>query len=334
MAWAERLEAAAAGGLDVRAGQVLVRKLLHEWLEVRAQTVAPKTYRTDSEVHRLLSPELGARSVGSVSSVEIERWLLTLRVRHGLGDASIRRYRASMSAFFAWAVTENRIAANPVVGAALPRPVDVAEEMRPWSEAGLAQVVAEVARRDVTLADVVLVAGWTGVRWGELRALRVGDVSWQRSPRLRVARSQSEGQAVKAPKAGRARWVPLSDAVIPAVKRAAEGKQAGDLLMTTGRGGALWASTFRRTVRWDRIAEGRRIHDLRHTAACLWLARGVDLGTVRAWMGHASIATTERYLHHLGSEADVRGLERLNAPGGAYGAHGYENAPSWEGANR
>ena len=43
-------------------------------------------------------------------------------------------------------------------------------------------------------------------------------------------------------------------------------------------------------VEWRAVARGRRIHDLRHTAACLWLARGVDPGTVQAWMGHASIA--------------------------------------------
>ena len=38
------------------------------------------------------------------------------------------------------------------------------------------------------------------------------------------------------------------------------------------------------------VAPGRRIHDLRHTAACLWLARGVDPVAVQAWLGHASIA--------------------------------------------
>jgi hypothetical protein len=38
---------------------------------------------------------------------------------------------------------------------------------------------------------------------------------------------------------------------------------------------------------------------------------------VRAWLGHASIATTNTYLHHLGSSADRAGLERLNAQGGA-----------------
>ena len=65
---------------------------------------------------------------------------------------------------------------------------------------------------------------------------------------------------------------------------------------------------------------GRRIHDLRHTAACLWLSKGVDPVTVQAWLGHASIATTNIYLHHLGSSADRAGLDRLNALGGAGGA--------------
>lgn len=72
--------------------------------------------------------------------------------------------------------------------------------------------------------------------------------------------------------------------------------------------------------RWQ--ATGRRIHDLRHTAACLWLARGVDASTVQAWMGHASIATTNIYLHHLGTGADRAGLDRLHAPGHA-------GAPQW-----
>jgi Replication initiator protein, pSAM2/Phage integrase family len=74
----------------------------------------------------------------------------------------------------------------------------------------------------------------------------------------------------------------------------------------------LHQSAFKRTLKWNVVAEGRRIHDLRHTAACLWLANGVDPGTVQAWMGHASIATTNLYLHHLGTSADRAGLDRLN----------------------
>jgi integrase-like protein len=66
------------------------------------------------------------------------------------------------------------------------------------------------------------------------------------------------------------------------------------------------STAFKRTLGWSTLAEGRRIHDLRHTAACLWPARGVDPGTVQAWMGHASIATTNLYLHHLGTRRPGR----------------------------
>jgi hypothetical protein len=84
---------------------------------------------------------------------------------------------------------------------------------------------------------------------------------------------------------------------------------------------------FKRTLDWARLAEGRRIHDLRHTAACLWLARVVDATTVQAWMGHASIATTNIYLHHLDTAADRAGLDRL-ASGGTRGARQRPSRPS------
>jgi hypothetical protein len=94
------------------------------------------------------------------------------------------------------------------------------------------------------------------------------------------------------------------------------------------RGYRLHASAFKRTPAWASIAHGRRIHDLRHTAARLWLARGVDPVTVQAWMGHASIATTNLYLHHLGTTADRAGLDRLNRRGHTQGAHAAWSSPN------
>ena len=98
-------------------------------------------------------------------------------------------------------------------------------------------------------------------------------------------------------------------------------KAPGDLLLTTDRGSQLHRSAVLRTLQWSTTGRGRRIHDLRHTAACLWLARGVDPGTVQAWMGHESIGTTNRYLHHLGTGADLAGLARLNVTRGTPGGH-------------
>ena len=115
--------------------------------------------------------------------------------------------------------------------------------------------------------------------------------------------------------------VPIGNRVLPIVERLKVDKLPSDLLFTTVSGSRLHRSAVLRTMRWERTGRGRRIHDLRHTAACLWLARGVDVSTVQNRMGHASIATTNLYLHHLGTGADLAGLERLKrAPGGRRGA--------------
>jgi hypothetical protein len=52
-----------------------------------------------------------------------------------------------------------------------------------------------------------------------------------------------------------------------------------------------------------------------HPRAVSEEVREVDPVTVQAWMGHASIATTNLYLHHLGTTADRAGLDRLNRRG-------------------
>jgi integrase len=49
--------------------------------------------------------------------------------------------------------------------------------------------------------------------------------------------------------------------------------------------------------------------------ATLGETRKVDPVTVQAWMGQASIATTNLYLHHLGTTADRAGLDRQNRRG-------------------
>ena len=116
--------------------------------------------------------------------------------------------------------------------------------------------------------------------------------------------------------------MPVADRVLPIVRALAEGREPDDLLFVTEPATSCTPRRSSERSRWAAVAEGRRIHDLRHTAACLWLARGVDPVTVQAWMGHASIATTNLYLHHLGTSADRAGLDRLNAPGARGGYAG------------
>ncbi|MFX4287027.1 tyrosine-type recombinase/integrase [Janibacter sp. G349] len=319
-AWLARERAALAGGVDPRAGRQRVRLLVVEWLEVRRTTVAAKTYRADQDLLRLMPTSMLALHVSAVSGREVARSFEAL-LAAGLAESSVRRYRASLSSFFAWCVREKLVLANPVIGVTVPKQSGEVEEMDPFSEEALEEVHAEWSTVSPHLADLLLLLAWTGLRWAEARAMRVEDVMRVPTPGLLVRRSQPEGQPVKATKGRRSRRVPLANRVLPIVLRLTEGKAQGDLLFTTERGSQLHRSAVLRTLNWSTTGRGRRVHDLRHTAACLWLSRGVDPGTVQAWMGHESIATTNRYLHFLGTGADRAGLERLNStPGGTRGA--------------
>ncbi|MFD0808270.1 tyrosine-type recombinase/integrase [Nocardioides caeni] len=299
--------------MDPRAGRRQVRALLEEWLVVREFTVAAKTYRSDQALQRLMPTSMQAMHVAAVSEREVARSFEAL-IQRGLSERSVVRYRASLSTFFAWCVREKAVVRNPVTATKVPRSSEEPTEMRPWTEAELEATYDRWRARDPQLADVLLVLGWTGMRWGEARSVLVEDVVTVPTPGLLVRRSQSEGGAVKATKGRHGRRVPVADRILPIIERMVADKAPTDLLITTGGGAQLHRNAVLRTVKWEDTAGGRRIHDLRHTAACLWLARGVDPGTVQAWMGHESIATTNRYLHFLGTSADQAGLDRLNDP--------------------
>ncbi|MEV8251350.1 site-specific integrase [Microbacterium sp. NPDC076768] len=325
LAWAERLEAAADGGVDVRAGKALVRDLLPEWIEYRRKTVTPQAATTDAQLIRLMSSALGARSVASILSVDIERWLVGLRDRD-LSDASIKRYRTSLSSFFAACVAVGRRQDNPVRGARLPSVVDPPAEMCPFSESELAVTVAKVRERSEHLADVVVFFAETGLRWGEARELRRRDLIELPIPSLRVARSRSEGQEASPTKGRTARTVPLTDRAHTIVKRLILGKGRDDLLLTGENGGQLWRSAFLRSSGYTVASDNRRIYDLRHTFATLAIAKGVDLATLSKYMGHADVSVTSRnYVHYQGSRADLAALALLNGGGGAPGVRDDES---------
>lgn len=325
-AWLSRERAALDGGIDPRAGKEKVRTVLDRWLAVRKNTVAAKTYRADADLPRLMPTGLLNMHLSAVSDREIsrsyERLLTTAPTRstkhrggrapERLTAASVGRYRASLSAFFGWCVREKLIAANPVTNTRVPKPSEEAIEMHPFTEAELEDAYVIWKEKDARLADVLLVMGWTGLRWGEARALQVADFVEVPTPGLMIRRNQPEGIQRKRPKGGRSRRVPLANRVLSIVQDLARGKAAHELLLTTSSGAMLHRTAVLRALDWEKTGQGRRLHDLRHTAACLWITRHVDLTTVQAWCGHESIATTNRYLHFLGTGADVAGLERLN----------------------
>ena len=309
---------------DPSVGKIAVETLLAAWLEQRDGRVSETTLKTD----RFLLPTEGqlagtSRSepvlplwfrklpVAKVNASSIQKWQDDLGKR-GLVASTVSRHRTSLSSFLSWCVTEGFIPRNPVASTKPPKDRRAREDMRPFPAPEFTQVVDEITELNPVYGDLVLVLGRTGLRWGEARAMRVRDFTETPMPMLHVIRNQPEGSALKAPKSGKGRKLPIPDYLVPVIRRFAAGKQPDDLLFTSARGAKLYRTSFVRATNWEVTGLGRTLHDLRHTAACEWLIQGVPLTTVQAWLGHSSIQITARYLHHLGDYADRSALDLLN----------------------
>jgi len=177
--------------------------------------------------------------------------------------------------------------------------------------------------------DVVLVLALAGLRWGELAGLQVGDRVSVPGPGLRLSRAvlASRGGGalyVDTLKNHRARTVPLVAELVPVIDRWAAGKEPEAWLFAAPGGGPLRVSNWKRSVGWRaaRVAAGVpdvRVHDLRHTAASLWLAAGADPKVVQRMLGHATAAMTMDLYGHV---VDASLWQAAGLIGGTTGASG------------
>jgi integrase len=147
-------------------------------------------------------------------------------------------------------------------------------------------------------AAVYATAAFAGLRMGELRALRWRDVDFPRSV-IRVRASYAAGE-LSVPKSGKVRSLPMVDEVAQHLARLPGDVRDDDLVFAEE--GGLWLNDDRLRRRYEsalREAGLRRLrfHDLRHTFGSLAIPRA-DIVEVQAWMGHADITTTMRYLHY------------------------------------
>jgi integrase len=154
---------------------------------------------------------------------------------------------------------------------------------------------------------LVLVAGYGGLRWGELVGLRRRRVDLA-GARIHVVEQLAEvaGKFIVAPPTTAAgqRVVVLPSVAVAALADHLDDYAAPDpdgLVFPSGRGTYLQRSNFSRLV-WrpavQRLGlDGLRFHDLRHTAATLAAAAGATTKELMERMGHTSSAVALRYQH-------------------------------------
>ena len=172
-------------------------------------------------------------------------------------------------------------------------------------------VAAAATEQDAAL---YLTAAFTGLRFGELSALRWSDVDWQREL-IHVRRALARG-AIEEPKSGKVRSVPMVPDVAQALARLGQRDLwigDGDFVFVSSTGAQIdYSATVKAYKRALQSAGLREVkfHGLRHSFGTI-AVQAFPLSDVQAWMGHADIQTTMRYVHYVPKQDAAQRLGRL-----------------------
>ncbi len=262
-------------------------------------SVAPRTieaYGRDLAGFVAWAARGGVRDPDQVDRLLLRRYVAHLATRR-FAKRSIARKVSALRRYFRWAARQGLVASDPSGRLSapsgdgrLPR-VLRQDELTVLLDEPPARADDDPARRARDDAVLELLYG-SGVRVGELCALSSSDLDLAR------------GRASVWGKGGKQRIVPLSEPAVhalrqwlgPARSAWATGGEAGDALFLNQRGRRLTARDVRRIID-RRAASPTHPHALRHTFATHLLDGGADLRAVQELLGHADLATTQRYTH-------------------------------------
>ena len=269
-----------------------------EWLRYSEQERAckPTTVTDYGNMVRVLNRTFGDRPIESITAESVERWKAAFMAERKRSNRTLQKYLVVLHGVFKRAMK--------VYG--LPRnPLDTVERPRLARRAGIDVFSGEEVMALVRAADndqdgmLYLTAAFTGLRLGELLALRWEDVDFK-ADAIRVRRNWTAGKE-GTPKSGRGRAVPMMDEVAQALARLGQRKRfTGDQDLVfcdaLGRHLAYKSLSERYKTALERAGLRRlRFHDLRHTFGTHAI-RAADPREVMEWMGHADIQTTQKYL--------------------------------------
>ncbi|GLV88627.1 hypothetical protein Slala04_00810 [Streptomyces lavendulae subsp. lavendulae] len=309
-----------------RASKIKFMQWHDRWWEARL--VGPQTLRGDASCIRThLMPYWSDWDVRAISRLDVQAWVRRLVV-DGKGPSAIRRAYNLLSSIMRAAVDEDLITVTPCRRIALPP-----EAVKPPQWFTIAQAQAILDELDEPWQTMVLLAFYTGLRWGELAGLHGHRIDWRRG-RLFVVEVNTKSGIKEYPKSSKScREVPIPDHVLDALARHMHDRDREGVVFTTvtkGRSGRLlddgnwraqaWWPAMRRAHSMD--ADGALVrvpqyppHSTRHTCASWLVQKGVSLYDVQHLLGHESYQTTQRYAHLApgAHQAVIGAWERLDS---------------------
>lgn len=295
---------------------ILFSKFVTDYFE---PGVLPTLKFATQEIYSLLLrkhliPRFGDHRLCDISRVEIQQYLLE-KLKQGFAWETTNHLRHLLSKVMGTAVNWDYILSNPVRGVKMPERT----LKRPHRFLTADEVRRLIGASKEPARTITLLAAMTGLRIGEILALRWGRIDFIRGTLL-VAETCYKGHFGSPKTRASRREVPLAPAVVRELKahysRSAD-HSPGALVFATRQGGPLAADNLRKKLLRSACKRAGlpRIdwHTLRHTHGTLLHTQGTPLKVAQAQLGHSHMATTLEVYTHASASAQREAVTLLES---------------------
>jgi len=267
--------------------------------ENKRSTSTIVAYGKDIEQLVTFLEELSKNHIHDVTKADLESFLAKM-TKGGYTPKSISRKLNSTRTFYRFLKVNEYVTDDPSLLVAHPHYQLAPPRILTPTEY---RALRDAARPDGRMFAIIELLLQTGIRIGELAALKLSDIQKEG---LRIAPAEKHAERI----------VPLNSRAQEALNnylkvRPSPAGGKSDHLFITKSGKPFLIRNIRTAVeRYFRLAEikNAKVNDLRHTFVAHHIKHGVSLVLISKVLGHKRLSTTERYLEYVKDRAKENGL--------------------------
>lgn len=237
---------------------------------------------------KYLEPFAKDTRLQDVDEVFLEGYKGFLLTQNSIGSSTAKHYFDALKAVLARAVRERLLEMNPAKGV---KAIKTREAKRPFLTIGEIQKLFDTKLQGALAQEcrrAFLLSCFTGLRLGDLKSLRWGDIQHEPEPTISKVMNKT-GEVITIP-------------IVPSVWRILDDRKLHRRDEIVFPALAKTRGEYKPLKRWREAAGIERPfgwHAARHSFAMMSLEASGDIFAVSRLLGHSDIQVTTRYLHFM-----------------------------------
>lgn len=285
-----------------------------QYLKIKKKALAPTTfYFYNKVINEKINPFFINKELFEIRPYDIQQFIDYIdREDRQLSTTTVKRYLAIIQSIFRQAIKLEIIDNNPAKISKLTLGKSVKQQITVFSDNDIKILLANLESEAKWFKVAVYLSFQTGIRLGELAGLRFDNFNFEKNfltIKYSVYKLSGQNPALKPTKDYEVRMIPLTDSLKSIIEDYKVSQGNNEFLFVTDKGEIRNPQTIAKKFSYYQKKcgiEPLKFHSIRHTFASYLVDSNVNIQLISSLLGHASIKTTEIYIHTLpGAELSV-----------------------------